>query len=131
MTQLTQDEKLLQESVAMFAKTRVAPQVAEMDTTGHLPPSLREELFAQGLCAIQVDEQYGGVGASFMSTVLAIETLSQTDPSVGLLCDLQNTVICNVMQQQGSEVQREEWLPRMTSSTVRTIRAVDKENGET
>lgn len=39
-----------------------------------------------------MDPEWGGVGASFMSTCLAIEALSNTDPSIALLADLQNTV---------------------------------------
>lgn len=46
--------------------------------------------------AIEVDEKYGGSHMSFMNVCLSIEELSKVDPTIGLLCDLQNTVVANV-----------------------------------
>lgn len=40
--------------------------------------------------------EYGGTEGSFMSLCLTIEELSKVDAGVGLLCDLQNTVVNNV-----------------------------------
>lgn len=48
------------------------------------------------LLAVEVPEQYGGVGANFMSLCLTIKELSKVDAGVGLLCDLQNTVVNNI-----------------------------------
>lgn len=45
---------------------------------------------------MEVPERYGGVGASFMSLCLTIQELSKVDAGVGLLCDLQNTVVNNI-----------------------------------
>lgn len=48
------------------------------------------------LLSVEVPADYGGSEASFMSLCLTIEELSKVDPSIGLLCDLQNTVVNNV-----------------------------------
>lgn len=45
---------------------------------------------------MEVPERYGGVGANFMSLCLTIQELSKVDAGVGLLCDLQNTVVNNI-----------------------------------
>jgi short/branched chain acyl-CoA dehydrogenase len=46
---------------------------------------------------IEIPEEYGGSGAPFFNVCLTIEELSRVDPVVGLLCDLQNTVVNNVI----------------------------------
>lgn len=48
------------------------------------------------LLSVEIPAEYGGTEASFMSLCLTIEELSKVDAGVGLLCDLQNTVVNNV-----------------------------------
>ncbi|RHY32673.1 hypothetical protein DYB32_002353 [Aphanomyces invadans] len=99
----------LRKSVAVAASTQFRAMSSAVPT--HLPLSFlsEEELmfqdaatkFAQDVClpkflGIEVPEEYGGSGASFMNVCLTIEALSRVDPVVGLLCDLQNTVVNNV-----------------------------------
>ncbi|GMF51800.1 unnamed protein product [Phytophthora fragariaefolia] len=80
-----------------------------MDEAGAMAPEL---------LSVEIPAEYGGVGASFMSLVLTIEELSRVDASVGLLCDLQNTVVSNVFLRYGTEQQRRQFLPRLCADTV-------------
>lgn len=73
--------------------------------------------------------EYGGVGASFMSLILTIEELSRVDASVGLLCDLQNTVVSNVFLRYATEEQRQEYLPRLCADTVGSFCLTEAEAG--
>jgi short/branched chain acyl-CoA dehydrogenase len=67
---------------------------------------------------VQVDPEYGGSGCNFMTTVLCVEELSKVDPSVGILVDLQNTLINNVIIKLGNEEQKKQYLPRLATNTV-------------
>ena len=81
------------------------------------------------LLAVQIPLEYGGVGASFMSLILTIEELSRVDASVGLLCDLQNTVVSNLVWRYATAAQREQYLPRLCSDTIGSFCLTEAEAG--
>ncbi|KAH0623679.1 hypothetical protein JD844_006720 [Phrynosoma platyrhinos] len=84
-------------AVKKFAQERVVPLVQKMDEEAKLDESLLKGLFEQGLMSIDLDPAYGGTGASFFSTILVVEELAKVDPSVSLVCELQNTFINKLM----------------------------------
>ncbi|RLN80039.1 hypothetical protein BBJ28_00008831 [Nothophytophthora sp. Chile5] len=103
-----------------------------MDEAGEMAPEVIQGLFDNGvnqLLSVEVPAEYGGVEASFMSLCLTIEELSRVDPSVGLLCDLQNTVVNNVFLRYATEEQRREYLPRLTTDTVGSFCLTEAESG--
>ncbi len=118
VSELSEDETLLQESVRRFARAEIAPLVREMDEAQKLDPRLIRKLFDQGLMGIEVPEQYGGGGASFFSSILAIEELSAVDPAVGVVVDIQNTLTVNALLNWGSAEQKERYLPRMVTDLI-------------
>jgi alkylation response protein AidB-like acyl-CoA dehydrogenase len=67
---------------------------------------------------IEVPESHAGAGASFFHAVLAVESLSRVDPSVGVLVDVQNTLVINAILRWGSEQIRHRYLPKLASSMV-------------
>jgi len=118
LTALDDDERLFRESVLEFARRDVAPQVRDMDEQAKLPRALVDKLFELGVMGIEVPEAHGGAGATFFHAVLAVEALSQVDPSVGVLVDVQNTLVVNALIRWGTEEQRRRFLPRLASRTV-------------
>jgi len=68
--------------------------------------------------AIEIDQEYGGSGSSFMSTILTVEEIAKVDPSVSVLVDLQNTLGNNVILKIGNKEQKEKYLPRLAQDTV-------------
>jgi alkylation response protein AidB-like acyl-CoA dehydrogenase len=68
--------------------------------------------------AIEVPEQFGGAGASFFHSVLAVEALARVDASVGVLVDVQNTLVINAIARWGSEDVRARFLPMLAEGTV-------------
>jgi alkylation response protein AidB-like acyl-CoA dehydrogenase len=64
------------------------------------------KLFALGLMGIEIPEEYGGSGGSFFDAVLAVEILSAVDPSVGLLVDVQNTLVASALIRWATEEQK-------------------------
>jgi alkylation response protein AidB-like acyl-CoA dehydrogenase len=118
LTSLADDEVLFRDSVYDFAVREVTPLVAEMDEHGALAPELLPKLFDLGVMGIEVPESYGGSGASFFHAVLAVEALSRVDPSVGVLVDVQNTLVINALLRWGSDEIRQRYLPPLTTRTV-------------
>lgn len=68
--------------------------------------------------AIEIDQQYGGSGSSFMSSILTVEEIAKVDASVSILVDLQNTLGNNVMTKIGNKKQKDKYLPRLSQDTV-------------
>ncbi|MCX6543611.1 MAG: acyl-CoA dehydrogenase [Acidobacteria bacterium] len=118
LTQLAEDEVLLRDSVAEFADAQIRPLVRDMDEHAKLPKTLLTQLFDLGVMGIEIPEQYGGGGAKFFHAVLAVEALSAVDPSVGVLVDVQNTLVINAVLRWGSDDVKARFLPRLASDTI-------------
>ena len=97
LTTLSEDERLFRDSVYEFANREIRPLSREMDERAKIPPALVEKLFSLGVMSIEVPEEFGGAGAGFFHSVLAVEALSRVDPAVGVLVDVQNTLVINAL----------------------------------
>ena len=118
LTELSEDELLLQSSVRRFAAEVVGPQVRAMDEAQQFTPGLVSQLAELGLMGIEVPEELGGAGGSFFEAILAVEALSAVDASVGLVVDIQNTLCVNSFVRWGSEAQKQMWLPKLAGGMV-------------
>ena len=118
LTRLSQDETLFRDSVYEFADREIRPHVREMDEHAKIRPQLIDSLFALGIMGIEVPEPYGGAGATFFHSVLAVEALSRVDPSVGVLVDVQNTLVINAFNRWATDAQKAAYLPKLASGTV-------------
>jgi alkylation response protein AidB-like acyl-CoA dehydrogenase len=118
LTRLTEDEQLLRASVREFAEARIRPQVNEMDEHAKIPRALIDELFALGIMAVEVPESHGGAGGRFFHAALVVEELSRVDPSIGVLVDVQNTLVINAILRWASPELKATLLPRLASKTV-------------
>jgi alkylation response protein AidB-like acyl-CoA dehydrogenase len=118
LTELSEDELLLQSSVRRFAAEVIAPQVRAMDEAQQFAPGLIVQLAELGLMGIEVPEELGGAGGSFFEAILAVEALSAVDASVGLVVDIQNTLCVNSFVRWGTEAQRRQWLPKLAGGMV-------------
>ena len=118
LTQLSQDETLFRDSVYEFADREIRPLVREMDEHAKIPPQLLASLFDLGVMGIEVPEAHGGAGATFFHSVLAVEALSRVDASIGVLVDVQNTLVINALMRWASDAQKAAYLPKLASSTI-------------
>lgn len=118
LTSLTEDEAMFREAVRDFALAEVAPRVHDMDESQQMDPALVSQLFEMGLMAIEIPEDHGGANASFFTSCLVVEELSRVDPAVGVLVDVQNTLVINAFNRWASEEQKATWFPRLASDTV-------------
>src|SRR5712691_2162084 len=118
LTQLSQDETLFRDSVYEFADREIRPLVREMDEHAKIPPQLLASLFDLGAMAIEIPEAHGGAGATFFHSVLAVEALSRVDPSIGVLVDVQNTLVINALVRWATDAQKAAYLPKLASGTV-------------
>jgi len=118
LTQLTEEETLFSESVRRFAQDEVAPLVRRMDEEQHMDAGLLRKLFELGLMGIEIPEEFGGSGGTFFDSVLAVELLSAVDPAVGLVVDVQNTLVASALLRWGTAAQKHKYLTRLAAETV-------------
>jgi alkylation response protein AidB-like acyl-CoA dehydrogenase len=118
LTSLAEDEALFRDSVYEFADREIRPRVREMDEQAKMPRQLIDQLFELGVMGIEIPEKHGGAGASFFHAVLAVEALSRVDPSVGVLVDVQNTLVVNALLRWGTDEQKKATLKLLADGTV-------------
>ena len=118
LTTLSEDERLFRESVYEFADREIRPLVREMDEHAKIQRTLVDKLFDLGVLGIEIPESYGGAGASFFHAVLAVEALSRVDPSIGVLVDVQNTLVINALIRWGNDDVKRRYLPKLASRVI-------------
>jgi alkylation response protein AidB-like acyl-CoA dehydrogenase len=118
LTTLSEDEQMFRDSVREFAEGELRKRVEAMDEQGKLDPTLIKQCFELGLMGIETPEEYGGAGGSFFNAITAVEELSRVDASVGVLVDVQNTLVNNALVRWGSEDQKKTYLSRLASTSV-------------
>ena len=118
LTTLGEDEVLFRDSVYEFADRDIRPLVRRMDEDAEMPRDLIDRLFGLGVMGIEIPDEFGGSGATFFHSVLAVEALSRVDPSVAVLVDVHNTLVINAMMRWGSESQHRAYLPRLAQRAV-------------
>ena len=118
LTHLTEDEALFRDSVVDFARREIQPHVREMDDQAKISRPLLDRLFALGVMGIEIPEVHGGAGGTFFHSVLAVEALSTVDPSVGVLVDVQNTLVINALLRWGTDHLKGRYLPQLASRAV-------------
>jgi alkylation response protein AidB-like acyl-CoA dehydrogenase len=89
-----------------------------MDAAAVLNKDLLRDIFRLGLMGIEIPEVYGGQGGSFFQCVQAIEEISAVDPAVGVVVDVQNTIVNNALLRWGTEAQKRQYLPRLAEDTI-------------
>ncbi|HEX6864673.1 MAG TPA: acyl-CoA dehydrogenase [Thermoanaerobaculia bacterium] len=118
LTLLGEDEQMFRDAVRQFAEEDVRPRVHAMDEAQKMDPALISQCFELGLMGIEVPEELGGAGLSFFTAAIVVEELSRVDASVGVLVDVQNTLVNNAFLRWGSDDLKAKYLPRLASEKV-------------
>ena len=118
LTQLSEDEELFRGTVRRFAQEQIAPLVRRMDEEQRMDAALVKQLFVLGLMGIAIPEEYGGSGGTFFDSVLAVEEISAVDPAVGVLVDVQNTLVAAALTRWATDEQKMKYLTRLPADTV-------------
>jgi len=118
LTTLSNDEQLFLKEVERFAQVSIAPKVMAMDESETFDPGLLKQCFELGLMSIEVPEEFGGANGTFFMAILAVEALSKVDPSAGVIVDVQNTLVNNILLRWGSDEHKKKYFPRLATDMV-------------
>src|SRR5204862_5229065 len=111
---LSDEQREIRELVRILARERIAPRAAEIDRTAEFPWDVVELYRENGIFGLMFDEQYGGVGASALMTLVAIEEVSKHCATSGLILAVQELGALAI-KLAGTEEQKQRFLPRLAS----------------
>jgi short/branched chain acyl-CoA dehydrogenase len=112
---LTDEQKLLRDTVREFALHEVKPVAEELDREKRFPYEIVEKLGGLGLMGIPFPQEYGGGGADTLSYVLAVEELARIDSSVCITMAAHTSLGTMPIYLWGTDEQKDEWLPVLCS----------------
>ena len=115
---LTEDHRLLQQSVREFAEEQVAPGAPERDEKSEFPDELRAALAEMGLFGICIPEQYQGAGMDTISSCIAVEEVSKACGGVGVIVSAHNSLCVDPILAFGTEEQKQKYLPKLASGEM-------------
>ncbi len=111
--ELSDEQRLLRDTVREFALAEVKPVAEELDRTKSFPYEIVRKLGGLGLMGIPFPQEYGGGGADTLSYVLAVEELARIDSSVCITMAAHTSLGTMPIYLWGSDEQKSEWLPRL------------------
>src|SRR5579862_7414721 len=112
---LSEEHEALRASVEEFARKEVAPVIGELYERGEFPYEIVAKMGAMGLFGLPIAEEYGGMGGDYFALCLAIEELARVDSSVAITLEAGVSLGAMPVFRFGSDEQRKEWLPQLTS----------------
>ncbi len=115
---LSDEQRLLRDTVREFALAEVAPVAEELDREKRFPYEIVAKLGELGLMGIPFPQEYGGGGGDSLGYALAVEQLARIDSSVAITLCAHTSLGTQPIYLFGSEEQKREWLPKLCSGSV-------------
>ena len=106
---------MLRDQVRAFVDAELAPRAAEIDATNSFPMDMWMKFGEMGLLGVTVAEEYGGAGLGYLAHVVAMEEISRASASVALSYGAHSNLCVNQINRNGSEAQKQKYLPRLIS----------------
>ncbi len=112
---LSEELNMLREMTRQFVENELAPIADAVDRDNDFPHQLWQKMGDLGLLGITVDERYGGSAMGYLAHIIVLEEISRVSASVGLSYAAHSNLCLNQIQRNGSESQKEKYLPDLCS----------------
>lgn len=111
----TENQKLIKQTILDFAKREIVPNFMEWDERQYFPIELFKKLGELGMLGVLVPSKYGGSALSYNDYVTVVSELAQFCGSIALSVAAHNSLCVGHILKFGSEKQKIEWLPKLSS----------------
>ncbi len=115
---LTDDQRLIRDTVRNFMETELRPLVRENDREARFPAAQVRKLGEMGFCGMLVPEQWGGSGADTVSYAIMLEEVARVCAATAVTLSVTNSVVAAPLYRHGTEVQRRKYLPRLARGEI-------------
>jgi butyryl-CoA dehydrogenase len=112
---LTEEQKMIQDTIRKFSDEEIAPVAAEYDKKGEFPRDIFEKLAALGFMGTPIPEEYGGAGFDYISHAIVAEEIGRADSSMRGTYSVQVSLVELPIFKYASEEQKKKYLPKLTS----------------
>ena len=116
--QLTEEERMLQESVRSFAQNELQPRILNAYRNATVEPEIFREMGALGLLGITVPEEYGGLGAGYVAYGVVAREVERVDSGYRSMMSVQSSLVMYPIYAYGSEEQRNKYLPGLAEGRL-------------
>ena len=116
--QLSEEERLIHDSVRAFAQDKLAPRVIEAYREDRFDPEIMAEMGQQGLLGATLPEKYGGVGAGYVSYGLIAREIERIDSGYRSAMSVQSSLVMYPIYAYGSEEQKQKYLPGLAKGDL-------------
>ena len=116
--QLSEEETLVRISAERFAKDRLMPRVVKSFRDEISQPEIFKEMGESGLLGINIPEEYGGLGSSYVSYGLVAREIEKVDSGYRSMMSVQSSLVMYPIYAYGSEEQRIKYLPRLATGDL-------------
>ncbi|MFU0503509.1 acyl-CoA dehydrogenase [Pseudaminobacter sp. NGMCC 1.201702] len=113
--QLTEDERMVRDAAAAFAADKLSPRVEDAYLSEKTDPAIFREMGEAGLLGITVPEEYGGLGAGYVTYGLVAREVERVDSGYRSMMSVQSSLVMYPIHAYGSEEQRRKYLPKLAS----------------
>ncbi len=107
---LTEEQKLVQETMRAFAQGELAPHAAQWDREHTFPREALRALGGLGALGMVVPEKWDGAGMDYVSLAVALEEIAAGDGATSTIVSVQNSVVCGPINAFGTDAQKEKYL---------------------
>ena len=113
--QLDEDERMIRDTAAAYAQDKLAPRIIDAFALETTDPEIFREMGALGLLGPTVPEEYGGVGASYVSYGLVAREVERIDSGYRSMMSVQSSLVMYPIHAFGSEDQKRKYLPKLAT----------------
>ncbi len=108
--QLTEEQKLIQDTARDFAEKELTSLAAKVDEEQRFPAEVIGRLAELGFLGMVVPEAHGGAGTDNLSYILAVEEISRVCASTGVIVSVNNSLVCSPLMKFANDEQKQRFL---------------------
>jgi glutaryl-CoA dehydrogenase len=116
--QLSEDERMLRDAAATYAQDKLQPRVIEAYREAIVAPEIFKEMGDAGLLGLTVPEEYGGLGASYVTYGLVAREIERVDSGYRSMMSVQSSLVMYPIYAYGTEEQRQKYLPGLAAGDL-------------
>lgn len=108
--QLTDEQKLIQQSAREFVDAEIKPYVRDWELKGEVPDAVYKKMAAQGFLGAPIPPEYGGAGLDAVAYAILTEELAKGCSSLRTSLSVNASLFGQTLLRFGSEAQKKKWL---------------------